>query len=131
MQHVQEYGILSNFQLTCQDISIKPNWLISLRTFWTPRTIQQKQVDTSDTLDFSKGFNTVPHQCLLTKLVHHGIQGDIYRWIDSWLTLRTQRVLVDGESSDFVRVMSGVPQETCWGHWCFSCIILMILVNKN
>lgn len=67
-------------------------------------------------LDFSKGFNTVPHQCLLTKLVHHGIQGDIYRWIDSWLTLRTQRVLVDGESSDFVRVMSGVPQETCWGH---------------
>ena len=70
---------------------------------------QQKQVDLI-LLDFSKAFNMVPHQCLLTKLVHYGIQGDAHRWIRSWLTLRTQRVVVDGEASDFVRVKSGVPQ---------------------
>ena len=50
----------------------------------------------------------VLHQCLLTKLAHYGIQGDAHRWIRSWLTLCTQRVVVDGEASDFVRVKSGV-----------------------
>ena len=34
------------------------------------------------------------------------------RWIRSWLTLRTKRVAVDGEASDFIRVKSGVPQGT-------------------
>ena len=40
---------------------------------------QQKQVDQ----DFSKAFGTVPHQCLLTKLVHYGIEGDAHKWIRS------------------------------------------------
>ena len=50
------------------------------------------------------------HPCLLTKLLHYGIQGDAHRWIHSWLTLHTQRAAVDGEASDFVRVKSGVLQ---------------------
>ena len=54
---------------------------------------QQKQVDLI--LYFSKAFDMVPHQCLLTKLAHnYGIQGDAHRWISSWLTLRKQRVVV-------------------------------------
>ena len=81
---------------------------------------QQKQVD----LDFSKAFDTVPHQCLLIKLAHYGIQGDAHRWIRSWLTLHTQRVVVDGEASDFVRVKSGVPQETVFGP-----LMLLLYIN--
>ena len=72
---------------------------------------QQKQVDLI-LLDFSKAFDMVPHQCLLTKLAHYGIQGDAHRWICSWLTLLTQRVVVDGKASDFVRVKFGLPQGT-------------------
>ena len=71
----------------------------------------RKQVDLI-LLDFSKAFDTVPHQCLLTKLEHYGIQGDIHKWINSWLSQRTQRVVVDGESSEFIRKMSGAPQGT-------------------
>ena len=78
----------------------------------------RKQVDLI-LLDFSKAFDTVPHQCLLTKLEHYGIQGDIHRWINSWLSQRTQRVVVDGESSEFIRVMSGVPQGTVLGPLMF------------
>ena len=56
---------------------------------------------------------------LLTKLAHYGIKGDIYKWINSWLSQRTQCVVVDGESSELVRVESGVPQGTVLGPLMF------------
>ena len=91
--------------------------------------MQQKQVDLI-LFDFSKAFNTVPHQCLLTKLAHYGIQGDAHRWIRPWLTLRTQPVVVDGEiSSDFVRIKSGVPQGTVLGPLMFCSYINDISKN--
>ena len=40
------------------------------------------------------------------------------------LTLHTQRVVADGEASDFVRVKSGVPQGTVLG-------LLMFLLYIN
>ena len=62
--------------------------------------------------DFSKAFDTVPHQRLLSKLRHYGINGNIHNWIQSWLTTRCQCVVLDGESSFAVSVLSGVPQGT-------------------
>ena len=61
-------------------------------------------------LDFQKAFDTVPHQQLLKKLNHYGICGNIYNWLDIWLTQRKQRVVVSGYESNFVSVKSGVPQ---------------------
>ena len=64
-------------------------------------------------LDFSKAFDKVPHQCLIRKLQFHGIQGSTLAWIKSWLTGRSQSVIVDGVYSKSVVVgTSGVPQGT-------------------
>ncbi len=41
-----------------------------------------------------------------------GISGPILHWITAFLTNRTQRVLLDGSSSETVPVSSGVPQGT-------------------
>ena len=41
-------------------------------------------------IDFQKAFDTVPHQRLLTKLSHCGIQGKIHEWLSIWLTKRVQ-----------------------------------------
>ena len=118
MQHVQHYSILSEFQHGFRPEYSCQTRLISFIENIQRTMDQQKQVDLI-VLDFSKAFDTVPHQRLLTKLAHYGIQGDVHRWNHSWLTLHTQCVVVDGEASDFVRVKSGVPQGTVLGPLMF------------
>ena len=70
-------------------------------------------------LDFSKAFDVVPHQLLLHKLNHYGIRGTTLNWIQNFLTNRTQKVVVDGSSSESARVRSGVPQGTVLGPLLF------------
>ena len=68
----------------------------------------QKQIDII-LLDFSKAFDSVPHQRFLNKLRYYGI-NNIYQWIKAWLTQRSQQVVLDDISSDSIQVQSGVPQ---------------------
>ena len=70
-------------------------------------------------LDFSKAIDVVPHQRLLHKLDHYGIRGTTLNWIQNFLTNRTQKVVVDGSSSESARVKSGVPQGTVLGPLLF------------
>ena len=51
-------------------------------------------------LDLSKAFDTVPHDKLLHKISHYGVNGDLHSWISNFLTSRNQRVVVNGEHSD-------------------------------
>ena len=52
-------------------------------------------------LDFINEFDTVPHRRLLMKLKDYGTDNNIHRWISSWLTERSQQVVVglDGDYS--------------------------------
>lgn len=80
------------------------------------------QVDLA-VLDFSKAFDTVPHQKLLHKLAHYGVKGTTHQWIGNFLTNRTMKVVLDGEESREVTVDSGVPQGTVLGPLLFLCHI--------
>ena len=66
-------------------------------------------------MDFAKAFDKVPHRRLLHKFDYYGIRGSTHKWINSWLSGRTQQVLLDGQASDPVPVSSGVPQGSVLG----------------
>ena len=70
-------------------------------------------------LDFSKAFDKVDHEILLSKCDKIGIQGPLHGWITSFLDNRQQYVMVDGSLSDPCRVLSGVPQGTVLGPLLF------------
>ena len=82
------------------------------------RRESNKQVDVA-ILDLSKAFDTVPHKRLLGKLELYGINGNIHRWITSFLTNRHQQVVIDGAQSSKEAVISGVPQGTVLGPLLF------------
>ena len=44
--------------------------------------------------DFAKAFDSVPHKRLSLKLKANGIEGDVLKWIRSFLTGRRHRVCV-------------------------------------
>ena len=74
-------------------------------------------------LDFSKAFDTVPHNKLLHKLDHYGVRGPVHTWVTKFLTSRKIRVVREGEDSEEVAVGSGVPQGTVLDPLLFLCHI--------
>ena len=53
-------------------------------------------------LDFKAAFDKVPYKRLLKKLWGYGIRGCIFSWVENFLTNRKQRVVVNGEVSNWI-----------------------------
>ena len=106
----------------------KPSWS-SLCTTSSATWMGLWIVDTTEQIDliimdFAKAFDKVPHRRLLYKLDYYGIRGSTRKWINSWLSGRTQQVILDGQASHPVPVLSGVPQGSVLGP-----ILFLISIN--
>ena len=62
-------------------------------------------------------FDTVDHKILLQKLNYYGIRGVSFQLIQSFLTNRKQRMVVNGICSDMRLVTCGVPRAPHWAHY--------------
>ena len=75
-------------------------------------------------MDIAKAFGRVPHRRLLYKLDYYGIRVSTHKWISSWLSERFQRVVLDGQTSDPVPVLSGIPQGSV-----LELVLFLIFIN--
>ena len=81
-----------------------------------------KQTDAIYT-DYSSAFTSVNHTLLLHKLRHSLISGVAHRWLSSYLSHRTQRVVLNGKHSQWIPVQSGVPEGSILGPLLFACYV--------
>ena len=70
-------------------------------------------------LDLSKAFDSVNHKILLNKLEHYGIRGISLSFFKSYLSNRKQFTVVNGEMSDLLLALCGVPQGSTLGPLLF------------
>ena len=75
-------------------------------------------------IDMAKAFDKVSHKLLLHELFNIGIQGDVLKWIKSYLFNRIQSVKIDNNMSKPQKVISGVPQSSVLGP-----ILFIIYIN--
>ena len=70
-------------------------------------------------LDISKAFDKVWHEGLIYELQQNGISGELLNILIDFLSNRKQRVLVNGQSSNWVDVKAGVQQGSIMGPLLF------------
>ena len=87
MHHLEDNDILITSQLGCQKNNSCESQLILTVEDLAMNLDHGDQMDMI-ILDFSKAFDKVPHQRLISKLQFYGVQGSTLTWIKSWLTGR-------------------------------------------
>ena len=77
-------------------------------------------------LDFSKAFDTINHDILLSKPYGYGVRGNPLRWFENYLYNRNQVVKIGDTISSSQTIICGIPQGSTLGPLLF---LLNILPN--
>ena len=120
--HLEEYDILCPEQHGFRRRRSCETQLISTVHDLVTALNNAEQVD-AILLDLSKAFDKVPHIRLCHKLSFYGIAGHTLKWIENFLSGRSQQVILNGECTESCPVLSGVPQGSVLGPLLFLCYI--------
>ena len=74
------------------------------------QALDEKQVAIGLLLDLSKAFDCINHQIVLKKLKHYGVCGISLKWFQSYLSDRSQYVLLNEVKSNKLLTKTGVPR---------------------
>ena len=80
-------------------------------------------------LDYSKAFDCANHRLILAKLKALGFKISALKWIDSYLSNRSQQVVTDKGESTWIDLLNGVPQGSILGPLLFTILVSDIARN--
>ena len=83
------------------------------------KAMDKKLVTCGIFLDFSKAFDTVNHNILLSKLYCYGIRGIPFKWFENYLFNRTQFVKIGNTKSNCETITCGISQGSTLGPLLF------------
>ena len=89
MTHLDKFAILSDAQHGFRKRRSCESQLVTTIQDLAKGLDDKQQLD-AVLLDFSKAFDKVSHKRLILKLHHYGIRGQVLRWIEAFLSDRTQ-----------------------------------------
>ena len=118
MSHTAEHNILYDLQHGFRSMLSCETQLLEFTHDLYRNCYEGHQTDVL-VMDFSKAFDKVGHERLLEKITSYGITGRTHNWIHQFLSGRSQSVVVDGERSEPVAVVSGVLQGSVLGPCLF------------
>ena len=70
-------------------------------------------------LDLSKAFDKVWHDGIIFKLKAYGVEGELLSLLKNCLENREQRVVLNGQTFERRKIMSGIPQGSILGPLLF------------
>ena len=114
MKHLNSHGILYNSQHGFRE---KRSCETQLLEFSHEMLLSMQNGNLNDLIimDFSKAFDKVAHNRLLYKLNKCGIKGKTLRWIQAFLSGKSQSLVLNSSKSKSIPVLSGVPQGSVLG----------------
>ena len=87
-----------------------------------------KQLVTCVFLDFSKAFDTVNHNILLSKLYHNGIRGTPFKRFENYLSNRNQFVKIGDTKSNWELLLVEYYKDQPCVHYYFCYILMTCLI---
>ena len=109
MKHLKIHNQFSEKQFGFLDVQSTVLQILVILDKWTQIIVEGGSIECIY-CDFKKAFDKIPYQRLLTKVESYGIKGEILGWIKAFLSNRTHQIIVNGESSQYKNVTSGIPQ---------------------